>query len=83
MSPTKRLQRTARHQFRLLGKAFEIHCWREQSSIEIRTEVEEELLRFQRDFRKGRLVLDLECFRIAAPCMYWRRLIGFTDDHAA
>ncbi len=83
MSAAKRLQRTARHQVRLLGKAFEIHCWPEQSSTEIRTEVEEELLRFQREFRKGRLVLDLECFRIAAPCMDWRRLIGFTHYHAA
>lgn len=77
MSAAKRLNRRAIREFRFLGKEFEIQCWPNQSSSEIRSEIETELARFGREFRGGRLILDLECFNTTAEHMDLRQLLGF------
>jgi hypothetical protein len=77
MAAAKRLNRRALREFRLLGKALEIQCWPEQSSSEIQSEITAELVRLGKEFRDGRLILDLECFNTIAAHIDWRLLLGF------
>jgi len=73
MSASKRFTRNGRRRFRHVGKAFEMHCGKRQSPDEIRSEIQDELLRFRREHR--RLHLDLECFDRLAPTVDWNRLV--------
>ena len=73
----KRLQRRPQHrQIALVGKAFELHCWPKQSSTEIYRMVLDELRMFQKEFRGGRMVLDLECFSNVGTGINWRALVA-------
>ncbi|MFQ5676616.1 MAG: hypothetical protein ACE5G1_12015 [bacterium] len=73
----KKLLRRPRHrQFSLIGKVFELHCWPDQSSKQIYESVLNELKQFQKKFRGGRLVLDLECFSNLGPHVNWCTLIA-------
>jgi hypothetical protein len=75
MTSAKRLQRRQLHQISHMDKAFEMHCWPEQSSMDIYKDLENELLEFQKRFRNGRLTLDLECLRTIAPFVDWRKML--------
>ena len=83
MSAAKRLTRKGLRRFQFVGTAFEIHCGPEQSSDDIRTEVEQALERFRKEYRGGRLILDRECFRALAPHIDWCGLIGLEGGKPA
>jgi hypothetical protein len=63
-----------RRQIYLVGKAFEMSCWPNQTSADILTELRNELAEFQKSYRKGKAVLDLECFDNIGPYIDWRGL---------
>jgi len=75
MSAAKRLQRKGSRRFRHEGKAFEMHCGHTESSRDICSELADELHRFQREHRSGRLHLDLECFEMLSPFIDWHQLV--------
>jgi hypothetical protein len=77
MSARKRFVRRSIRDLRpLTGDYFNVQCSASQSSDEIRRAVESELLEFERTYRRGRLVLDLECFCEVAPHIDWRSLVS-------
>jgi hypothetical protein len=72
----KKLVRRPRHrQIPLIGKAFELHTRSEDSSQDIYQTVVAELKRFQKDFRGGRLMLNLECLLNVGPYIDWHALV--------
>jgi len=77
MSSRERYMRRSTRDFGpLVGDYFNVPCSRTQSSAEIRDAVESELLEFERSYRNGRLVLDLECFHELADHIDWRNLLN-------
>jgi len=74
MANAKRLTRAGQRRFRFSGKAFEMSCYEDMASEQIRAEVEERLRSCVRDPRSGRLHIDLECFRVASQFLDWRSL---------
>lgn len=83
MMTGKRLHRKSRNQIRHVGKAFEIDFTPDESSAQIRSKLEQELERLQKEWCKKKRFLDLECFRCLAPCIDWRKLMGMKDKTEA
>jgi hypothetical protein len=76
----KKLVRKSRHrQIPLIGKAFELHTRAEDSSPRICQAVLAELKRFQKQFKSGRLTLNLECLLNVGPHVDWHALIYRAD----
>lgn len=71
------LRNPKRRKISLLGNAFQLQCMGKESSIGIYHAVLEELKLFQKDFRGGRFVLDLQCFNNVGPYIEWRSLMGY------
>ena len=82
MMKGKRLHRKSHNQIKRTGKVFEVDIFPDESSIQIRTRLEQELKRLQKVLYKKKRFLNLECFQNLAPCIDWRKLMhmkGQTD----
>lgn len=72
----KRYQRVmGRRCYQSEGKAFELSVYPEDGNETIVSKLREELLAFQKEFGRGRYVLDLECFDALAPVIDWHHLL--------
>lgn len=81
-SRAKQLRRiTRKKQFSLWpATALEVECFWNQSSDEIRSAVRDELIVFQRKYRKGKCILDLECFDALSTFVDWRAVVGINSE---
>ena len=73
----KRISRGMRKNFFYVGKAFESSFRDKHSNAEIAEEVAKDLKQFAKEKRMRKRTLDLECFKVAAPVLNWRALLGF------
>ncbi len=81
MCRAKRYTRNGRRRYRFFGKAFEMSCSKDMTSAELGAEVEDRLRSCVKNFRSGKMHVDLECFMTASQFLNWRSLVDSGRSH--